>query len=175
MSKIGLEISTRPTCKRKFRRAVYARFARKLLSLFMLPRVLSYTRILYTRFCIVYFFLSRRTLSRCVLEGIRCVAPPAARPSQRRQCLNLILLFQKMKNLNMRKRNNGNPGKLTRVLSQKSLNSSILFANNSPPAKSPSRTFLLETPVQFTTVRRMLLSSYCCSPNASYTRAKSSR
>ncbi|XP_032669575.1 uncharacterized protein LOC116843329 isoform X1 [Odontomachus brunneus] len=57
----------------------------------------------------------------------------------------------KMKNLNLRKRNGGNPGKLTRVLSQKSLNSSILFANNSPPVKSPSRTFLLETPVQFTT------------------------
>lgn len=55
--------------------------------------------------------------------------------------------FQKMKSL-IRKRNGGNPGRLTRVLSQKSLN----VSNNSPAPKSPPRTFLLETPVQFTTV-----------------------
>lgn len=52
-----------------------------------------------------------------------------------------------MKSL-IRKRNGGNPGRLTRVLSQKSLN----VSNSSPTPKSPPRTFLLETPVQFTTV-----------------------
>ncbi|XP_017885850.1 uncharacterized protein LOC108628438 isoform X2 [Ceratina calcarata] len=56
------------------------------------------------------------------------------------------VLTTKMKSL-IRKRSGGNPGRLTRVLSQKSLNVSI----NSPPPKSPPRTFLLETPVQFTT------------------------
>lgn len=54
-----------------------------------------------------------------------------------------------MKSL-IRKRNGGNPGRLTRVLSQKSLN----VSNNSPAPKSPPRTFLLETPVQFTTVSK---------------------
>lgn len=57
--------------------------------------------------------------------------------------------FQKMKSL-IRKRNGGNPGRLTRVLSQKSLN----VSSNSPAPKSPPRTFLLETPVQFTTVSK---------------------
>ncbi|XP_050577156.1 uncharacterized protein LOC126915954 isoform X1 [Bombus affinis] len=56
------------------------------------------------------------------------------------------VLTTKMKSL-IRKRNGGNPGRLTRVLSQKSLN----VSNNSPAPKSPPRTFLLETPVQFTT------------------------
>ncbi|XP_076161075.1 uncharacterized protein LOC143143570 isoform X6 [Ptiloglossa arizonensis] len=56
------------------------------------------------------------------------------------------VLTTKMKSL-IRKRNGGNPGRLTRVLSQKSLN----VPNNSPAPKSPPRTFLLETPVQFTT------------------------
>ncbi|XP_043667812.1 uncharacterized protein LOC122628954 isoform X2 [Vespula pensylvanica] len=56
------------------------------------------------------------------------------------------VLTTKMKSL-IRKRNGTNPGRLTRVLSQKSLN----VSNNSPPSKSPPRTFLLETPVQFTT------------------------
>lgn len=56
-------------------------------------------------------------------------------------------VFQKMKNL-IRKRSGGNTGRLTRVLSQKSLN----VTSSSPAPKSPPRTFLLETPVQFTTV-----------------------
>ncbi|XP_043490789.1 uncharacterized protein LOC122516762 isoform X1 [Polistes fuscatus] len=56
------------------------------------------------------------------------------------------ILTTKMKSL-IRKRNGTNPGRLTRVLSQKSLN----VLNNSPPSKLPPRTFLLETPVQFTT------------------------
>ncbi|KOC70819.1 Rho GTPase-activating protein 20 [Habropoda laboriosa] len=56
------------------------------------------------------------------------------------------VLTTKMKSL-IRKRNGGNPGRLTRVLSQKSLN----VSSNSPAPKSPPRTFLLETPVQFTT------------------------
>ncbi|XP_031840965.1 uncharacterized protein LOC116430652 isoform X1 [Nomia melanderi] len=56
------------------------------------------------------------------------------------------VLTTKMKSL-IRKRSGGNPGRLTRVLSQKSLN----VSSNSPAPKSPPRTFLLETPVQFTT------------------------
>ncbi|KAG7202028.1 hypothetical protein KM043_004712 [Ampulex compressa] len=56
------------------------------------------------------------------------------------------VLTTKMKSL-IRKRNGGNPGRLTRVLSQKSLHA----IGNSPAPKSPPRTFLLETPVQFTT------------------------
>ncbi|XP_054008638.1 rho GTPase-activating protein 20-like isoform X2 [Hylaeus anthracinus] len=56
------------------------------------------------------------------------------------------VLTTKMKSL-IRKRSGGNPGRLTRVLSQKSLN----VPSNSPAPKSPPRTFLLETPVQFTT------------------------
>ncbi|XP_046492740.1 rho GTPase-activating protein 20 isoform X3 [Neodiprion pinetum] len=56
------------------------------------------------------------------------------------------VLTTKMKNL-IRKRTNGSTGRLTRVLSQKCLNS----ANGAPAPKSPPRTFLLETPVQFTT------------------------
>ncbi|XP_020286979.1 rho GTPase-activating protein 20-like isoform X2 [Pseudomyrmex gracilis] len=51
-----------------------------------------------------------------------------------------------MKNI-LRKRNSGTPARLSRGLSQKTLDVSI---NNSPSPKSP-RTFLLETPVQFTT------------------------
>ncbi|RLU19003.1 hypothetical protein DMN91_009361, partial [Ooceraea biroi] len=52
----------------------------------------------------------------------------------------------KMKNL-LGKRNSGNTAKLTRGISQRITNSP-----NSPPSlKSPARTFLLETPVQFTT------------------------
>lgn len=54
-----------------------------------------------------------------------------------------------MKSL-IRKRSNGNTGRLTRVLSQKCLNST----NGAPAPKSPPRTFLLETPVQFTTVSK---------------------
>nr|XP_033326002.1 rho GTPase-activating protein 20-like isoform X2 [Megalopta genalis] len=56
------------------------------------------------------------------------------------------VLTTKMKSL-IRKRSGGNTGRLTRVLSQKSLN----VSSNSPAPKSPPRTFLLETPVQFTT------------------------
>ncbi|XP_023287924.1 rho GTPase-activating protein 20 isoform X2 [Orussus abietinus] len=56
------------------------------------------------------------------------------------------VLTTKMKSL-IRKRSGGNTGRLTRVLSQKSLNA----VNNVPAPKSPPRTFLLETPVQFTT------------------------
>lgn len=53
-----------------------------------------------------------------------------------------------MKNI-LRKRNSGTPARLTRGLSQKTLD----IPDNSPSPKSPTRTFLLETPVQFTTVR----------------------
>ncbi|XP_020707117.2 uncharacterized protein LOC105684468 isoform X3 [Athalia rosae] len=56
------------------------------------------------------------------------------------------VLTTKMKSL-IRKRSNGNTGRLTRVLSQKCLNST----NGTSAPKSPPRTFLLETPVQFTT------------------------
>lgn len=54
---------------------------------------------------------------------------------------------QKMKNI-LRKRNSGPPARLTRGLSQKALDT----PDSSPSPKSPTRTFLLETPVQFTTV-----------------------
>ncbi|XP_024945741.1 uncharacterized protein LOC107272666 isoform X2 [Cephus cinctus] len=56
------------------------------------------------------------------------------------------VLTTKMKSL-IRKRSGGNTGRLTRVLSQKSLNAT----SNAPAPKLPPRTFLLETPVQFTT------------------------
>lgn len=54
-----------------------------------------------------------------------------------------------MKNI-LRKRNSSTPAKLPRGLSQKALDvpDSALSL-----IKSPTRTFLLETPVQFTTVR----------------------
>lgn len=52
-----------------------------------------------------------------------------------------------MKNI-LRKRNSGTPARLTRGLSQKTLDT----PDSSPSPKSPTRTFLLETPVQFTTV-----------------------
>ncbi|XP_012227825.1 rho GTPase-activating protein 20-like isoform X4 [Linepithema humile] len=52
----------------------------------------------------------------------------------------------KMKNI-LRKRNSGTPVRLARGLSQKNLDTS----SSSPPPKSPARTFLLETSVQFTT------------------------
>ncbi|XP_026827938.1 uncharacterized protein LOC105278915 isoform X3 [Ooceraea biroi] len=52
----------------------------------------------------------------------------------------------KMKNL-LRKRNSGNTARLTRGISQRITDS----PNSAPSSKSPARTFLLETPVQFTT------------------------
>ncbi|XP_014298945.1 rho GTPase-activating protein 20 isoform X2 [Microplitis demolitor] len=58
------------------------------------------------------------------------------------------VLTTKMKSL-IRKRNGPNPGRLTRALSQKNLQN---ISNSPVPAtKSSPRTFLLETPVQFTT------------------------
>ncbi|XP_066594917.1 rho GTPase-activating protein 20-like isoform X2 [Prorops nasuta] len=57
------------------------------------------------------------------------------------------VLTTKMKSLIRKRGSSNNPGRLTRVLSQKSLN----IASNSQCSKSPPRTFLLETPVQFTT------------------------
>ncbi|XP_025269720.1 uncharacterized protein LOC105254643 isoform X1 [Camponotus floridanus] len=56
------------------------------------------------------------------------------------------VVTMKMKNI-LRKRNSGTPARLTRGLSQKTLD----IPDNSPSPKSPTRTFLLETPVQFTT------------------------
>ncbi|XP_051159369.1 rho GTPase-activating protein 20-like isoform X2 [Leptopilina boulardi] len=56
------------------------------------------------------------------------------------------VLTTKMKNI-LRKRNGVKTGRLTRALSQKSLNNS----NNSLLTIGSTRTFLLETPVQFTT------------------------
>lgn len=62
---------------------------------------------------------------------------------------NLIVYhFQKTKNM-LRKRNGSTPVRLTRGLSQKTLDTPD---SASSPVKSPIRTFLLETPVQFTTV-----------------------
>ncbi|XP_034945775.1 rho GTPase-activating protein 20-like isoform X2 [Chelonus insularis] len=57
------------------------------------------------------------------------------------------VLTTKMKSL-IRKRNGPNPGRLTRALSQKNLQN---VGAPTPAPKSPPRTFLLETPVQFTT------------------------
>lgn len=52
----------------------------------------------------------------------------------------------------LRKRNGSTPARLTRGLSQKGLD----IPDSVPsPTKSPTRTFLLETPVQFTTVRKV--------------------
>ncbi|XP_072755151.1 uncharacterized protein [Anoplolepis gracilipes] len=56
------------------------------------------------------------------------------------------VVTMKMKNM-LRKRNSGTPVRLTRGLSQKTLDTT----DSSPSPKSPTRTFLLETPVQFTT------------------------
>lgn len=56
----------------------------------------------------------------------------------------------KTKNM-LRKRNGSTPVRLTRGLSQKTLDTTD---STSSPTKSPTRTFLLETPVQFTTVRK---------------------
>ncbi|XP_018054483.1 PREDICTED: rho GTPase-activating protein 20-like isoform X1 [Atta colombica] len=53
----------------------------------------------------------------------------------------------KTKNM-LRKRNGSTPVRLTRGLSQKTLDTTD---STSSPTKSPTRTFLLETPVQFTT------------------------
>jgi len=53
----------------------------------------------------------------------------------------------------LRKRNGSTPARLTRGISQKALDTT----DSAPsPIKSPTRTFLLETPVQFTTVRKIL-------------------
>jgi len=49
----------------------------------------------------------------------------------------------------MLRKRNGTPVRLTRGLSQKALDTTD---NISSSTKSPTRTFLLETPVQFTTV-----------------------
>lgn len=49
----------------------------------------------------------------------------------------------------IRKRSTGNPGRLSRALSQKNLQN---VGAPVPAPKTPPRTFLLETPVQFTTV-----------------------
>jgi len=61
-----------------------------------------------------------------------------------------LICFQKTKNM-LRKRNGSTPVRLTRGLSQKTLDTTD---STSSPTKSPTRTFLLETPVQFTTVRK---------------------
>ncbi|XP_044595516.1 rho GTPase-activating protein 20-like isoform X2 [Cotesia glomerata] len=60
------------------------------------------------------------------------------------------VLTTKMKSL-IRKRNGGNPGRLTRALSQKNLQNICSSPAPNPTTKSPPRKFFLETPVQFTT------------------------
>ena len=66
------------------------------------------------------------------------------------------LLLQKPKTL-VRKRNGANSSRLPRTQAHKALNPT---SNGTGPApKSPPRTFLLETPVQFTTVSVLVDSS----------------